>query len=199
MTPNGTGLLTLGERMGLVTTVETGCLEFARTFTYGFGGAESNVAIGVARLGAPATWIGRLGTDATGDLIERRLRAENVTTIAVRDPSLTGLMVKHRRFGTTLTVNYLRAGSAGSRLAADDIPPGCTEVAGVLHVTRITPALSASAGEAVLAAVERARGAGALVSLGLQLPSQDPSADSRDRRSIRSERARGLRRADPQG
>jgi 2-dehydro-3-deoxygluconokinase len=58
------GLLTFGESMGLITTPDVGLIEFAREFRYGIGGAESNVAIGAARLGAQATWIGRLGSDA---------------------------------------------------------------------------------------------------------------------------------------
>jgi 2-dehydro-3-deoxygluconokinase len=90
--------------MGLIAALETGPLEFARNFTYGIGGAESNVAIGVARLGSTATWFGRVGPDATGDLIERRLQAEQVRAITIRDESFTGLMVKHRRFGGMLHV-----------------------------------------------------------------------------------------------
>lgn len=164
-TPDTAGLVTLGETMGLVTACETGSLEFARTFTYGIGGAESNVAIGVARLDAPATWIGRLGADATGDMIERRLRGDGVTTVVVREEGFTGLMVKHRRFGTALSVDYHRAGSAGSRLGPGDIPRGLVESAGVLHVTGVTTALSPSARDAVFDAVERARGAGVPVSV----------------------------------
>lgn len=159
------GLVTLGETMGLVTAGEIGSLEYARTFTYGIGGAESNVAIGVSRLGVPATWIGRLGADATGDMIERRLRSEGVAAHVVRDGAFTGLMVKHRRFGSALSVDYHRAGSAGSRLGPGDIPPGCIEAAGVLHVTGVTTALSRSACDAVFGAVARARTAGVAVSV----------------------------------
>lgn len=158
-------LVTLGETMGLVAAAETGPLEFARSFSYGIGGAESNVAVGAARLGAPVTWIGRVGADATGDMIERRLRAEGVHTVVVRDSGFTGLMVRHRRFGATVSVDYHRAGSAGSRLNPDDIPAGRVETAGVLHVTGITPALSRSAHDAVFHAVERARSGGVLVSV----------------------------------
>ena len=160
-----TGLVTLGETMGLVSAVETGPLDFARNFTYGIGGAESNVAIGVARLGAPASWLGRVGSDATGDLIERRLRAEQVRTEAIRDQGFTGLMLKHRRFGTALHVDYHRAGSAGSRLSPADIRADWIESAAVLHVTGITTALSESAREAVRHAVALARAAGVTVSV----------------------------------
>ena len=161
----GTGLVTFGETMGLVTAGETGPLEFARTFTLGIGGAESNVAIGVARLGSPATWFGRIGSDATGDLIERRLYAERITTVAIRDSGFTGLMVKHRRFGTTWRVDYHRAGSAGSRLCPDDVPVDAVRAAAILHLTGITPALSDSAREATLHSVGLARAAGVVVSV----------------------------------
>lgn len=162
--PRRSGMVTFGETMGLIAAVETGPLEFVRNFTYGIGGAESNVAIGVARLGSPATWFGRVGSDATGELIERRLQAEQVRAMAIRDNGFTGLMVKHRRFGTTLQVDYHRAGSAGSRLCPDDIPQESIETAALLHITGITPALSASARSAVFHAVRIARSAGVLVS-----------------------------------
>ena len=125
------------------------------------------MAIGVANLGQPATWIGRVGRDATGDLIERRLRAEGVDAVAIRDPSFTGLMVRHRRTGALQHVDYHRAGSAGSRLGPSDIPVDMLRSARVLHVTGITPALSDSARAAVFQAVETARAAGVPVSVDI--------------------------------
>jgi 2-dehydro-3-deoxygluconokinase len=158
------GLFTFGETMGLVAAEGIGTLEHVSSFRYAIGGAESNVAIGVARLGGTATWLGRVGPDATGDLIERRLLAEGVRTIAIRDESFTGLMVRYRRTGERTHVDYHRAGSAGSRLLPTDLPGDLTE-ADVLHVTGITPALSDSARAAVFQAVERARAAGVTVSV----------------------------------
>jgi 2-dehydro-3-deoxygluconokinase len=159
------GLFTFGETMGLVAADGIGLIEYARSFTLGIGGAESNVAIGVARLGGEATWLGRIGRDATGDLIERRLRAEQVRTLAIRDDAFTGLMVKHRRSGGTLHVDYHRAGSAGSRLSPADLPSAPLREASILHVTGITPALSDTARAAVFQAVETARAAGVPVSV----------------------------------
>ena len=159
------GLLTFGETMGLVAAEGIGPLEHAHGFRLGIGGAESNVAIGVAQLGQPATWIGRVGRDATGDLIERRLRAEGVDAIVIRDSSFTGLMVRHRRTGALQHVDYHRAGSAGSRLGPSDIPVDALRSARILHVTGITPALSDSARAAVFQAVETARAAGVAVSV----------------------------------
>jgi 2-dehydro-3-deoxygluconokinase len=159
------GLFTFGETMGLVAADGIGSLEYARSFSFGIGGAESNVAIGVARLGQRATWLGRIGSDATGDLIVRRLRAEQVRTLALRDDAFTGLMVKFRRSGEYLHVDYHRAGSAGSRLGPADIPAAELESADIVHVTGITPALSDSARAAVFQAVETARAAGVIVSV----------------------------------
>jgi len=159
-----TGLFTFGETMGLVAADGIGLLDHVSSFRYTIGGAESNVAVGVARLGGTATWLGRVGQDATGDLIERRLRAEGVRTIAIRDESFTGLMVRYRRTGEQTHVDYHRAGSAGSRLQPSDLPGDLTE-ADILHVTGITPALSDSARVTVFQAVEQARAAGVTVSV----------------------------------
>ncbi len=159
------GLVTLGETMGLVTADGIGPLEYARSCVLGIGGAESNVAIGLARLGQPALWIGRIGTDAIGDLVVHRLRAERVETVAVTGGGFTGLMVRHRRSGPAVTVDYHRAGSAGSRLCPEDIPVDRVAGGGVLHVTGITPALSGTARAAVRHAVAVARAAGVPVSV----------------------------------
>ncbi|MFV2063264.1 MAG: PfkB family carbohydrate kinase, partial [Chloroflexota bacterium] len=41
-------------------------------------GAEANVAVGLARLGVAVSFIGRVGADALGTAIIRRLRGEGV-------------------------------------------------------------------------------------------------------------------------
>jgi len=160
----GRGLVTFGETMGLISASGIGRLEPGPAFGYGIGGAESNVAIGVARLGGRATWIGRLGRDATGDMIERRLTAEGVRVFAARDASYTGLMVRHQRRAGAVAVDYHRLGSAGSRLHPADLTEEAFADAGIVHLTGITPALSGSAHDTVTAAVERAKRAGTAIS-----------------------------------
>jgi len=162
------GLVTLGETMGLVSSAEPGPLPQAHALRLGMAGSESNVAIGVRRLGHPATWVGRVGCDALGDLVVRELRAEDVALVAVRDDSApTGLMLKERRTAAVTRVSYYRAGSAGSRLCPDDVPDDLVAGAGVLHVTGITPALAPTAAAAVDHAVAVAREAGVTVSVDL--------------------------------
>lgn len=171
------GLLTLGESLGLVSTTGIGTLEIASGATIGIGGAESNVAIGVARLGQPVTWVGRLGRDAVGDLIERRLRADGVDCRVTRDESFTGIMVRHARTAGVTHVDYHRRGSAGSRLAPADVPAALIEGCAILHITGITPALSESAAAAVAHAVHAARLAGVAVSLDVNYRSKLWSAE----------------------
>lgn len=157
-----TGLLTLGETLGLVTT---GPLRHATTAAVGIGGAESNVAIGVRRLGSPAAWLGRVGADSWGERVVRELRAEDLDVLAVVDAGApTALMTKERRNALMTSVLYHRAGSAGSRLAPSDVPAGRVESAGVLHLTGITPGLSSSALATVRGVLARARAAGVPVS-----------------------------------
>ena len=55
MTDGDGGLVTLGETLGLLVAEEVGPLSLARGMRLSMGGAESNVAIGVSRLGVAAT------------------------------------------------------------------------------------------------------------------------------------------------
>lgn len=161
-----TELLTFGETMALFAARRTGPLRFARDFDLALGGAESNVAIGVARLGHAATWVGRVGADEFGDLIRATLAGEGVRAHAIPDPAApTGLMIKGRRTADLIDVRYYRKESAGSRLSAADLDPDLIRSARVLHVSAITPALSEAAREAVAHAVTVARAAGVTVSL----------------------------------
>jgi 2-dehydro-3-deoxygluconokinase len=158
-------VVTLGETMGLLRAASIGSLEHVSDFDLRIGGAESNVAIGVARLGRPAVWMGRVGDDGVGRRVLRELRAEGVTVDAVVDPEArTGLMLKETPTAGRTRVSYYRAGSAGSRIGIDDLDYEAIETAGVLHVTGITLALSESAEQAVFAAIGAAVAAGVPVS-----------------------------------
>ncbi|MDR7234094.1 sugar kinase [Agrococcus sp. BE272] len=158
-------VVTIGESLGLLVASRVGRLELSPAMDLGFGGAESNVAIGLARLGVDATWMGRLGDDALGRLVERGLRAERVTPVVVRDPEApTALMLKERPAAGASAVSYYRAGSAGARLSPEDLDLAVVRAADVLHVTGITAAIGAAPRAAIDAAIEAARDAGATVS-----------------------------------
>lgn len=163
-------VVTLGETMALLTPDRVGALAHVPGMALSVGGAESNVAIGLRRLGVPATWIGRVGDDPFGRSVTRHLRAENLDLrVRVDTGAPTGLMVKERRTARTTGVWYYRAGSAGSRLAPEDVPDDALDGAALLHVTGITPALSATAADAVRHAVHTAKDRGILVSFDVNL------------------------------
>lgn len=162
------GVITLGESMALMRTTEIGSLRHASAMALGVGGAESNVAIGLRRLGASVSWLGRVGDDSLGDRVLREIRAEGVDVHGIVDADApTGLMVKERPSAASTAVHYYRAGSAGSRLHPDDLPAEWVERAAILHVTGITPLLSSSARETLRVAVDRATAAGVAVSVDI--------------------------------
>lgn len=168
MTAPSRSVVTLGETMALVRTTEIGSLRHANALAFGIGGAESNVAIGLARLGIPTSWLGRVGDDSLGERVAREIRGDGVDVRAIVDPdAATGLMVKERPSAASTAVHYYRAGSAGSRLRPEDLPDGWVEDASLLHITGITPLLSDTAEAAVHAAVDRARAAGTMVSFDI--------------------------------
>ncbi|MGY5765079.1 sugar kinase [Brachybacterium sp. DNPG3] len=175
---SGGRIVTLGETMALLRAPGVGSLVHLPSLDIGVGGAESNAAIGLARLGADVAWVGRVGADELGDRVLREIRAEGVDVRAVVDPERpTGLMVKsHPRPGST-RVRYYRAGSAGSMIAAEDLPDGLVEGAAIVHLTGITPLLSETARRTVLAVADRARAAGVAVSLDVNHRSALASAD----------------------
>ncbi|KEP75005.1 ribokinase [Microbacterium sp. SUBG005] len=163
-----TRVVTLGETMALARTTEIGSLRHASGLALGIGGAESNVAVGLQRLGIDAAWLGRVGDDPLGERIARELRGEGLEVRALVDAGApTGLMIKERPSAASTAVHYYRRGSAGSRLCAADVPDAWVEEAALLHVTGITPLLSDTARSAALAAVERARVAGVPVSFDI--------------------------------
>lgn len=163
---------TLGETM---VSLRTGTpLRLGGTMTMTMAGAESNVAIGLARLGHTVRWGGRVGADEVGAFILRTLRAESVAvdTVVVDATRPTGLMLAERRVADVSRVSYYRAGSAGSALGPADAAACLAATPRVLHLTGITPALSRSAAEAVVTAVDLARDAGTLVSVDVNYRSR---------------------------
>lgn len=161
-------VLTFGETMALFRAERPGPLVHAGTLALGIGGAESNVAIGIQRLGGQAVWCGRIGADALGELVRREIQAEGVTVHATEDPGApTGLMIKEQRTPSAQRVIYYRAGSAASRLCPPDVPPVLIADATVVHVTGITPALSDQAAATWRHVIAAARAARVLVSLDM--------------------------------
>ncbi|MHC6220853.1 sugar kinase [Arthrobacter sp. MMS24-S77] len=179
---HGTYVLTLGETMALMASDKAGPLAHASTMSLGIGGSESNVAIGLQRLGVQAVWCGRVGADSLGQLVQREIRAEGVDVRAtVDDEAPTGLMIKERRTPTAQKVAYYRSDSAGSRIAPDDVDERLIAGAALLHVSGITPALSPQAASTLRYAIAAAGASGVPVSFDLNYRSKLWDADTAGR------------------
>lgn len=161
-----TDVLTLGETMVLFGPEEPGPMKHQQTYKKSLGGAESNVAIALSRLGNDVSWHSKLGADPHGEYVNSFVRGEGVDTSTVEftEDAPTGLMFKERRALGESSVYYYRHGSAASTMTPADLPADAIAEADYLHLTGITPALSESCREATFAAIERARDGGTTVS-----------------------------------
>lgn len=153
-------LTAFGETMLRLSVPQGERLERVLSLDVTAGGAESNVAIAVSRMGKRTAWASRLPASPLGRRIERSLRIEGVDTSMVR-------WVEQGRVGTyfiefttpprRIEVVYDRRDSAASQMTAADLDWDTLLDTRVLHLTGITPGLSKSCLEAATAACEQAR------------------------------------------
>ena len=142
-------VITFGEAMMLLVADRPGPLEQAEAFYKRTAGAETNVAIGLARLGLKVGWASRLGTDSHGPLpagrdaarghrlLARGVRRRRKTPASSSRASVTD--------GSDPPVEYHRQGSAASHMCAGTTStrPGCCGAA-TCTPPACFPALSAS-------------------------------------------------------
>lgn len=159
-------LVTLGETMAVFNPASSGPLQYISDYKRLIGGAESNVAIGVSRLGHSSGWISRLGSDPFGRFVNNFIRGEGVDTSKVifDDEYPTGIYFKEIKATGDVTVFYYRKGSAASMMSPADLDEAYIKSAKILHVSGITPALSENCKQTVFRAMEIAKSAGIKVS-----------------------------------
>jgi 2-dehydro-3-deoxygluconokinase len=152
-------VVTLGETMVLFTPETTGLMRYAPSFSRKFGGAESNLAIGLSRLGHKVGWISRVGDDEFGKAMLSFVRGEgvDVSEVILDKEAATGLYFKEVKTATDLQVYYYRKGSAASRMSATDLNEAYIAQAKYLFISGISPALSDSCYEMVLKAIALAK------------------------------------------
>jgi 2-dehydro-3-deoxygluconokinase len=150
-------VVTIGESMVLFTPQST--LKYSQNFSRSIGGAETNVAIGLSRLGHKAGWISKVGNDEFGKAITSFIRGEgvNVDHLMIDDEANTGIYFKEILGGNNVNVQYYRRNSAASKLEPGDLNEDYIAKAKYLHVTGITPALSESCYETILKAITIAK------------------------------------------
>lgn len=107
-------------------------------------GAEANVAVALAHLGRTVEWFGHLGADPFGGRILDALRARGVATprVVMDETRPTGIYFKDRD-GVSSTMYYYRAGSAATGMEPADVRGLALGDRRLVHLTGITPALSA--------------------------------------------------------
>jgi 2-dehydro-3-deoxygluconokinase len=152
-------VVTFGETMVAFVPTPAGPLEMVSSFEKRIAGAESNVAIGLARLGHSVAWISRLGDDGFGRYIYKTIRGEGVDVSGVRFDSHhpTGLYFKDYLGNGRTHVYYYRRNSAASRLSPEDLALARYADSRYLFVTGITPALSDTCRQTVEQAIQTAK------------------------------------------
>jgi len=151
-------VITAGEAMVLGLPQQPGRLRHAGSLELKIGGAESNLAIALSRLGLSVGWASYLGDDEPGQLVLDRIRAEGVDTSQVRRTKEhpTGLYLREQ-VGTDVRVYYYRRGSAAATMSPEAFDLDCLSSTGFLHLTGITPALSEDCRAFILWAAREAR------------------------------------------
>jgi 2-dehydro-3-deoxygluconokinase len=143
--PLGGPVVCVGETMAAMAPEPVAALDSADLLRLDVAGAESNVAMYLADHGVPARWVSALGDDPFGRRVKDRVATFGVDVTGVRtDPARpTGLLIKDP--GTTTTrIHYYRRGSAASALGPEVLDDKAFRDAALVHLTGITPALSAS-------------------------------------------------------
>ncbi|WP_434219683.1 sugar kinase [Amycolatopsis nalaikhensis] len=145
--------------MALFVPAEPGPPDEVKRWLRTIGGAESNVACNLPTLGVPSGWVSAVGDDPFGRAMLREIAAHDVDVSAcVVDPTRpTGLYIKESGADGS-PVRYYRTGSAASGMGPELLDRLNLDGVRVLHLSGITPALSASCLELVRALLDMPRG-----------------------------------------
>jgi len=159
-------VVTFGESMVLFGPDSSGPLRYVQNFNKSIAGAESNVAIALAKLGHEVGWFSKLGNDEFGRYIQATIRGEgvDVSRVLVEPLKNTGILFKERFIHSNPNVYYYRKDSAASTLKPEDLDEEYIKNSKILHITGITPALSDSCRKTVFKAIEIAKVNNVLVS-----------------------------------
>lgn len=165
-------VVTFGEAMMLLVADRPGPLEDATSFVKRTAGAETNVAIGLCRLGIKTGWASRLGTDSMGRYLMRAMQEEGIDcSHVVADPTQhTGFQIKGRvDGGGDPAVESHRKGSAASLFRPEQIDEVWLTSARHLHTTGIFPALSQNCLATAQRSMQLMRAAGRTISFDTNL------------------------------
>lgn len=160
-------VVTFGEAMMMLIADRPGPLENAQAFYKRTAGAETNVAIGLSRLGLKVGWVSRLGSDSMGRYLLAEMQREGIDcSHVVCDPQQrTALQFKGRVVdGSDPPFEYHRKGSAASQMQPGDIDQAWLCAARHLHSTGVFAAVSDNCFEVNCKSMAMMREAGRTVS-----------------------------------
>ena len=163
-------VITLGETMLMFAPPRHELVEICNFFRAYIGGSETNVAVGLERLGIHAAWIGKLPDNALGRKISNGIRALGVDVSGIVWTNTGRVGTFYVEWGAvprpTKTI-YDRQNSAATTLEAEDLNWDLIESAEWLHMTGISPALSQACRRSTTEIVQRAHALGVKVSFDL--------------------------------
>ena len=141
-----------------------------RAFLQYAGGAPANVAVAAARLGASSHFAGMLGRDMFGDFLLESLQQSGVETdcIVRTDAAKTALAFVALDAHGERSFSFYRPPAADLLFRAEHYLPACFDGTACFHVCS-NSLTEADIAAATFAGMERARAAGAVVSLDLNL------------------------------
>lgn len=153
-------LVTIGETMLRLMVPDGLALENVRHFDVEVAGAESNVAVALARLGHQVAWVSALPANGLGHLVANSIRQHGVDISTVRwcgeDVRIGTYYWEPARPPRVNRVIYDRENSAFSSMSEEDVNWDFVGRSRYLHLTGITPALSSRALAIVTKAIKLA-------------------------------------------
>lgn len=156
-------VLSVGEALiDLISNKQQGSLETARHFHMYPGGEATNVALNMARLGAAAALVARVGDDHFGSYLREHLASAGVQTdnLRVVPQMATTLVVVTRQQNTPDFAVYR---GADAELLPDDMPLELLPATALVHASAFALSREPSS-SSVMAFVQQAHEAGCLIS-----------------------------------
>ena len=158
--------LCIGELLiDFVSTTPDVTLAEAPGFVKAPGGAPANVAVGLAKLGVDAGFIGKVGADPFGDFLTETLQQNNVDTtyLIAGETSRTTLAFVATRSDGMKDITFYRHPGADIQLSPDEIDVDYIQSAELFHYGSVSLSHSPTR-EATLKAIQSAKSAGAFIS-----------------------------------
>jgi len=156
----------LGELLvDMVSDASDASLSEAERFVKAPGGAPANVAVGLARMGVPSAFVGKVGDDPFGHWLRDSIAQEQVDVdhLALSGEARTTIAFVATRSDGNKDICFYRNPGADALLAVSDLTPELFQDVQLFHCCSLSLSLS-PAREAQFEAARRARQAGALVS-----------------------------------